>query len=84
MADILNLVPRCGTRATLQSIAQELRDLADLIEAGDYGELDNGVILLADHAGQVSYNFVGSGMTSLEAIGLFQVASSHMIYGEDE
>lgn len=82
MADILSLVPKCGTVAPKESVADDPRILADSIEAGDWGEVCGGMLVLRTDE-TVMTAHVGMVLTSLEAVGALELAKSSVMWPDD-
>lgn len=83
MADILSLVPSCGTVAPKDTIADDLAVLAASIASGELEDVATALLIL-NCGGQVVSIPVGRVMSSLEAIGMLEYAKSGMMWGEDD
>lgn len=83
MADILSLVPSCGTVAPATTIADDLRILADSIESGEWGDISSALLML-NCGGEVVSVPVGRVLSSLEAVGMVEFAKAGLIWSEDD
>lgn len=83
MADILSLVPSCGTVAPSSTIADDLAVLAGSIQSGEWGDVYSAILLL-NCGGEVVSVPVGRVMSSLEAVGMVEFAKAGLMWGEDD
>ena len=83
MADILSLVPSCGTVAPASTIADDLTVLAGSIESGEWGDVSSALLIL-NCGGEVVSVPVGRVLSSLEAVGMCEFAKSGLMWGEDD
>lgn len=83
MADILSLVPSCGTVAPASTIADDLAVLAASIQSGELGDVSSAILIL-NCGGEVVSVPVGRVMSSLEAVGILEFAKSGLMWGEDD
>lgn len=83
MADILSLVPSCGTVAPASTIADDLAVLAGSIQSGEWGDVSSAMLIL-NCGGEVVSVPVGRVMSSLEAVGMFEYAKAGMMWGDED
>ena len=83
MADILSLVPSCGTVAPSSTIADDLVVLAGSIEYGEWGGVASAMLIL-NCGGDVVSEPVGRVLSSLEAVGMLEFAKAGLMWGEDD
>lgn len=83
MADILSLVPSCGTVAPPSTIADDLAVLADSIESGEWGDVSSALLIL-NCGGEVVSVPVGRVLSSLEAVGMCEFAKAGLMWSEDD
>lgn len=83
MADILSLVPSCGTVAPSSTIADDLTVLAGSIQSGEWGDVSSAILLL-NCGGEVVSVPVGRAMSSLEAVGILEFAKYGLMWSEDD
>lgn len=83
MADILSLVPSCGTLAPSSTIADDLVVLAGSIESGEWDDVSTAILLL-NCGGEVVSVPVGRVLSSLEAVGIVEFAKAGLMWGEDD
>ena len=83
MADILSLVPSCGTVAPASTIADDLTVLAGPIESGEWGDVSSALLILSC-GGEVVSVPVGRVLSSLEAVGMCELAKAGLMWGEDD
>lgn len=84
MADILSLVPSCGTVAPATTIADDLRSLADSIERGEYGDATSFIGLVVDRGGTIVTEAFGADVSIATAVGYMEFAKLGMMWGEDD
>lgn len=83
MADILSLVPSCGTVAPASTIADDLSVLAGSIESGEWGDVSTAILLL-NCGGEISAVPVGRALSSLEAVGMCEYAKAGLMWGDED
>ena len=83
MAEILSLVPSCGTVAPASTIADDLAVLAGSIQSGEFGDVSSAILLILNCCGEISSVPVGRVLSSLEAVGLCEFAKAVLMFGED-
>ena len=83
MADILSLVPSCGTVAPAYTIADDLAVLAGSIQSGEWGDVSSAILLL-NCGGEVVSVPVGRVMSPLEVIGLLEYAKAGLMWDGDD
>ena len=83
MADILSLVPSCGTVAQASTVGDDLRNLAHSIQSGEWGDVSSAILLLNCGDGVVSMP-VGRAMSPLEVIGLLEYAKAGLMWGDGD
>lgn len=83
MADILSLVPSCGTVAPAATIADDLAVLAGSIESGEWGDVSSALLIL-NCGGDVVSVPVGRVLSSFEVVGMFEYAKANMMWSEDD
>ena len=83
MADILSLVPSCGTVAPASTVGDDLHSLAGSIESGEWGDVSSAILLL-NSGGEVVSVPVGRVMSLLEAVGMCEYAKAGLMWGDDD
>ena len=83
MADILSLVPSCGTVAPSSTIADDLAVLAGSIQSGEWGDASSALLIL-NCGGEVVSVPVGRVLSSLEAVGMCEFAKAGLMWGDDD
>jgi hypothetical protein len=80
---IVSLVPQCGTAAPAYCVADDLRAIADSIEAGEWGGVESCVLVLCSE-GAVYAAQVGEIRSPVEAVGMLEFAKAGLMADEDE
>lgn len=83
MADILSLVPSCGTVAPSSAISDDLTVLANSIQSGEWGDVSSALLIL-NCGGEISSVPVGRVLSSIEAVGMCEFAKAGLMWGEDD
>ena len=83
MADILSLVPSCGTVAPAATISDDLAVLAGSIQSGEWGDVSSALLIL-NCGGEIASVPVGRVLSSLEAVGMCEFAKAGLMWGEDD
>ena len=83
MADILSLVPSCGTVAPASTVGDDLAVLAGSIQSGEWGEVSSAILLM-NCGGEVVSMPVGRAMSALEVIGLLEYAKAGLMWDGDD
>lgn len=83
MADILSLVPSCGTVAPSSTIADDLTVLAGSIQSGECGDVSSAILIL-NCGGEVVSVPVGRVLSPLEAVGMCEFAKAGLMWGDDD
>jgi len=66
-------------------LAQYLREMADAIEKGEYGDLSLSTLVLVDNNGKVrQYHQMTRHYTNTEAIGVYAICQNQIITNEYE
>jgi len=69
---VVELLPNNSLCVDQQSLAARVRDLADRIEAGEFGELDRAVVIMDCPMGALSYRCYGRPTRTVELVGLLE------------
>jgi len=83
MADILSLVPSCGTVAPASTVCDDLHTLAHSIQSGEWGDVSSAILLM-NCGGEVVSVPVGRVLSSLEAVGLLEYAKAGLMWDGDD
>ena len=84
MADILSLVPSCGTVAPASTIGDDLRALADSIESGEWGDVTSFIGVSVDRGGTITHHCFGADVNIATAVGYMEFAKLGMMWGDDD
>ncbi|MBH1476979.1 hypothetical protein I5U59_09335 [Stenotrophomonas maltophilia] len=82
MSNILQLIPNNALAVDQDQLAARIREFADRIEAGQFGEVER-VALVIDSPTGVDYRVYGRQCCAAELVGLMEWCKARIIRGDN-
>lgn len=82
MSNVLHLIPNNALTVNQQQLAARIREFADRIEAGQFGEVEK-VALVIDSPTGVDYRVYGRQCNAAELVGLMEWCKVRIIRGDN-